>query len=272
VDRLASLGSSIDVTHRQPGVAGDPSYLALRRAVSEGALAFTCQGNENGLAIEGGQTLGYEMVSELARMGTALDRVFVQVGGGALASAVAAGFREGKALGAIERVPRFHAVQTLGGYPLKRAYDLVVERITARVESDTGEVPDRPEDDRHRADFIAARAGTPPVQHALEEAIHHRSRFMWPWEEEPVSVAHGILDDETYDWVAVVRAMVETGGYPIVVDEETLLDANELARTSTRIDVDPTGSSGLAGLVHARRRDEVGARERVAVLFTGVRR
>jgi threonine synthase len=272
VERLASLGSLIEVSPREPGVAGDPAYHALRAALSGGALPFTCQGNENGLAIEGGQTLGYEMVSELVRTGTRLDRVFVQVGGGALASAVAAAFQEAEALGAIDRGPRFHAVQTGGGHPLKRAHDLVAERILARVEAHTGELPDRPEDDRDRADFIAARAGTPAAREALNEASHHRSEFMWPWEEEPVSVAHGILDDETYDWMAVVRAMTGTGGYPVVVDEETLLHANELARTATRIEVDHTGSSGLAGLIELRARDEVGADERVAVLFTGVRR
>ena len=32
-------------------------------ALAEGALPFTCQGNLNGLAVEGGETLGYELVS-----------------------------------------------------------------------------------------------------------------------------------------------------------------------------------------------------------------
>ena len=76
---------------------------------------------------------------------------------------------------------------------------------------------------------------------------------MWPWEEEPRSIAHGILDDETYDWVAVVRGMLETGGSPVVVDEPTLEEANALARETTGIDVDHTGSSGLAGLLHLAR-------------------
>ena len=95
---------------------------------------------------------------------------------------------------------------------------------------------------------------------------------MWPWEEEPHSIAHGILDDETYDWFAVVRAMFDTGGSPIVVDEETLAEANDLARSTTGIDVDPTGSAGLAGLLHLVREGAVDPAETVAVLFTGVRR
>ena len=75
---------------------------------------------------------------------------------------------------------------------------------------------------------------------------------MWPWEQEPHSVAHGILDDETYDWLAVVEGMLATGGSPLVVGEQTLAHANALAREATGIDVDPTGSAGLAGLLALR--------------------
>ena len=48
--------------------------------------------------------------------------------------------------------------------------------------------------------------------------------------EAPRSIAHGILDDETYDWVAVVEGMLKTGGWPLVVDEDRLVDANAFAR------------------------------------------
>jgi len=44
-----------------PSEAGDPCFLAFRRAVAAGALPFGVQGTENGLAIEGGRTLGFEM-------------------------------------------------------------------------------------------------------------------------------------------------------------------------------------------------------------------
>jgi threonine synthase len=95
---------------------------------------------------------------------------------------------------------------------------------------------------------------------------------MWPWEHEPHSVAHGILDDETYDWLAVVEGMLDTGGQALVVDERTLLRANELGRETAGVDVDPTGSAGLAGLLALCEAGEVGDDERVAVLFTGVAR
>jgi threonine synthase len=95
---------------------------------------------------------------------------------------------------------------------------------------------------------------------------------MWPWETEPHSVAHGILDDETYDWLAVVRAMLATGGRAVVVDEERLLAANATAREVTGIDADETGTAGLAGLIELARDGAIGPGEHVAVVFSGVRR
>jgi hypothetical protein len=95
---------------------------------------------------------------------------------------------------------------------------------------------------------------------------------MWPWETEPRSVAEGILDDETYDWAATVGGLVATDGTPVLVSEERLREANELARSATGIDVDHTGSAGLAGLMELAGRGDVGPEERVGVLFTGVRR
>jgi threonine synthase len=95
---------------------------------------------------------------------------------------------------------------------------------------------------------------------------------MWPWETEPHSVAHGILDDETYDWLAVVEGMLATGGTTVVVDEPLLRRANALARAATGIDVDPTGSAGFAGLVALGASAALREDERVAVLFTGVDR
>ena len=70
VARLRRLGSDVVACPREPGVAGDPAYLRLREELAAGAVPFTCQGNENGLAIEGGETIAYEIASHLA--GTAV--------------------------------------------------------------------------------------------------------------------------------------------------------------------------------------------------------
>src|SRR5439155_1027919 len=148
-----------------------------------------------GLAIwlEVVETLGYELASQLAHEGTVLGAVFVQVGGGALASSVIGGLRDAGRLGAIRAVPQLFAVQTEGGHPLQRAYDRMKARIVDRLMT-LGLA--RNERDPNP---IADRIDRPEVQDELAYARANRSMFMWPWEEEPKSIAHGILDDETYD-------------------------------------------------------------------------
>ena len=58
LERLRVLDARVTECPREPGTPGDPSVRRLRAAIADGAIPFTCQGNENGLAIEGGQTLG----------------------------------------------------------------------------------------------------------------------------------------------------------------------------------------------------------------------
>jgi threonine synthase len=243
---LHALGADVVTVARTPGVPGDPTYARLRAEVAAGALPFTCQGPENGLVVEGGETLAWEMVSELAVAGTDLDHLVVQVGGGALASACLQGLGEALELGALEREPRVHTVQTTGGHPLERAY--------ARVRAGLAPAPAPAE-----------------ITAAMHAAATHRSSYMWPWEEEPRSIATGILDDETYDWRAVVDGMLTTGGRPLVVAEERLARARDLGVAAGH-HVDPTGSSGLAGLLELLDAGDVGPDDRVGVLFTGVDR
>ncbi len=241
VDRLRALDATLVVCPRRPGESGDPCYHRFREALTSGALPFCCQGPDNGLTIEGGETLAYEMADQLGS--TELDAIVVQVGGGALASACVQGFARASSLGRLARMPRIYTVQTEGAAPLRRAYERV-----------------------------AARAARTSLDEALGYAATHRSEFMWPWETTPHSIANGILDDETYDWLAVVAGMLRTGGRPIVVSEAALIDANNRAREATSISVDHTGSAGLAGLQALRACGEIRPDERAAVIFSGVRR
>jgi threonine synthase len=245
VRRLRDLAATVVTCPREDGQRGDPAYLRLREHVDRGALPFTSQGPENGLAIEGGQTLGYELVTDLA--GAGLDHLIIQVGGGALASSSLQALREAAERGALGALPRVHTVQTCGAHPLERAH----ARVRALL-------PDEPDPGA--------------VRRAVAQAAAHRSAFMRAWETPPRSVATGILDDETYDWRAVVEGMLLTGGRPLVVSETALVEAHALAAAATGIAVDPTGSSGLAGLPELRRSGEIGDHDRVAVLFTGRQR
>jgi threonine synthase len=266
VDRLQQLGALLTACPRSTSGTGDPCVTRFREAVAGGALPFACQGNENGLTIEGGKTLGYEMVSSLRAKGQTLDRVFIQVGGGALASACIQALYDARDLGLIDRLPRIHAVQTEGAYPLRVAYDAVVDRIFDEIEDSM------PQNDAERASFIVEGVSPYLVEDTLRYSAAHRSEFMRPWPTSPRSVAGGILDDETYDWLMIVRGMLATGGFPIVVSEDRLREAHAAARRHTDILVDPTGSAGLAGALELAEKNLLRSDETLALLFTGVER
>jgi threonine synthase len=256
LDRLEHLHARVEIVPRDDGETGDPTVRRLHEALADGAVPFTCQGPENGLAIEGGATIGWEMASWAVATGTSMDRLVVQVGGGALAASCAVGLGEASDLGVLAAMPRIDTVQTQGAWPLRRAWERVAERLAANGHATTP--PIDPAD--------------PLLSGALDDAARRRSEYMWPWATEPRSIARGILDDETYDWHAVVRAMLETGGRPLVVDEARLREANDLAHALTTIDADETGTAGLAGLLDLLAHGDVRPDERVAVLFTGIRR
>ena len=165
---------------------------------------------------------------EEAVEGPPLDRVFVQVGGGAFATSVMAGFR----MSGI--TPRLHAVQTNACAPLDRAWQL------------------------------ATNLGGP------REAARHWADCMWPWESEPASVADGILDDETYDWIPIVDAMNVSHGSPVVASEALVEQALSLTREHAGIDASPTGTAGVAGLLALR--ESIRPDENVVVIVSGIRR
>jgi threonine dehydratase len=242
LDRLAALGAHVLVCPRAPGEQGDPCMRHFRQALTQGALPFCCQGSQNGLTIDGGQTLVLEMLGVGA---PPLDHLLVQVGGGALASACMQAYARAQAQGLVRQAPRVHVVQTQGAAPLARAWSRVQQRMAEQSETASA---------------------------ALAYAAGHRSQFMWPWEEPPHSVASGILDDETYDWLAILRGVAATGGSTVVVDEDTLRQANRLAYETTAVKPSHTGSAGLAGLLHLQRQGLITQGARVGVLLTGIQR
>jgi threonine dehydratase len=101
-------------------------------------------------------------------------------------------------------------------------------------------------------------------------AAAHWTQHMWPWEKEPVSLADGILDDETYDWVADIAQIQCTGGKVVVASELQVVEASSVAPQTTMIDASPTGTAGVAGLLSIRA--ELSNTARVAVVLSGVRR
>jgi threonine synthase len=272
VDRLAGLGARITTSRRRPGERGDPCVRDLHQAIAAGARPFTVQGALCPAAIDGARTLGLELARQLGPADpagqrstddTALARqlgpadpagqrrpagtgsaggprhLFVQVGGGALATATMEGLARAGAAGGVV----LHPVQALAAHPFVAAW--------RRLLAWRGLRHDPPD----------------PLEAGPEVAA-----LMEPWPTEPRSVATGILDDVTYDWLPVASWTLRTGGWPVLADEATLLQAAAEAAASATPPPDATGAAGLAGALTARREGTIPPGAEVVVLLTGVDR
>jgi threonine synthase len=268
---------------------GDPCYLAFRKAINEqGWIPFACAGNDNWSNIEGGATLGWEMVMQLLECSEKLDSVVIQVGGGALARSVAQAFEEALQLGFISALPRIHTCQPAGGFPFVRAYLLVLAEIARRsgrsfdLSYDNGADPvvqlqrtmafarARTDQIQEVAAFVQRSFDSPLVQSVLNDMAGKPGHFMWPWDGAvPHSLAHGILDDVTYDWYYLLRAVLRSGGRAEILAEDTIHTAYEMAQHHTGIPVCPTGASGLAGLMQLQASGAIATGEAVSLFFTG---
>jgi threonine synthase len=116
-------------------------------------------------------------------------------------------------------------------------------------------------------------AGCAPLARALGRATADPDAtwptVMTPW-ADPHSVADGILDDETYDWLGVRDVVVRSGGRALVAPESAIVAAHELG-VLAGIPVSPTGTAGLAALLTPEGAP-TDPDERVAVIFSGVQR
>ncbi len=230
-DRLDELGAAVHRTTRTgTDPAGDPAMLRFREAVAAGSIPFTVQGPENALCLDGGRTLGWEIATALReRELDWLDGLFVQVGGGAFASATFT------ALAPSGLDVATFPVQTQGCAPLDRALQ---------------------------------RAG----DRGIVDVGLHWDELMTVW-DDPTSLADGILDDETYDWVDIAHSLRVAGGSSVVVSEAKIVAAHDLAHDAG-FDASATGTAGLAGLLHILETDpdRFDAASRVAVVMSGVER
>lgn len=269
VDRLHELGARIVSCDRMPGSKGDPCMSRFKDAVQQGSIPFTVQGSMNCFTLDGGKTLLWELETQQRRSGPEqFTMTSVQVGGGALATALAMNLRRNGKGGFYRPLGMFHCVQTAGAHPLERAWSRVAEGVRNRLGVAQAGTP------REEANRMRAYSGERIEE--LLNAAKNPDRYMWPWESEPHSIATGILDDETYDWYDLLHEMTFSGGRPIVVDDSTIAKATQRAHELTGICVSPTGASGLAGLYALADAGELCdgelfARGSPLVLFTGVR-
>jgi threonine synthase len=267
-DRIENLGATVVRSPRAQGVPGDPSHHALVAAIASGAVGFSVQGSETPTTIDGCRTMAYEIVDQLRAVSDTgadapvrIDRLFVQVGGGALATALVTGLAAAPGLAAL---PRVHAVQPRGNHPLVRAWDRLVAELLDRDEPTSNPERAAAAGELGPADAEAARR-------LVARLSKHPERYMAPWPTEPVSYATGILDDVTYDWIPIVEATLQSGSFPIVAEEVDLEAAHRLGRARTGIDVCPTGTAGLGGLMGSLRDGSmiIESGERIVLIFSG---
>ncbi|MGD9795114.1 MAG: PLP-dependent lyase/thiolase [Acidimicrobiia bacterium] len=122
--------------------------------------------------------------------------------------------------------------------------------------------------------LVVQVAGCAPMVRAWErwkaDPAATWAQCMWPWTPEPHSIAGGILDDETYDWLGVALSLRANGGTAEVVSEAQIIEANRLVEVHTDIDADHTGTAALAGVLALR--SEIADDEVLVVPVTGTRR
>lgn len=259
-DRIAAHGATVVRTERDPDRLGDPAYHAMVDAIAAGATAFSCQGTDTPGTVDGGRTIAYEMLETLGDH--RLDRLVIQVGGGALGSAVVSGLQ--RELGDTA-MPVINAVQPEGNHPLVVAWNRLAAELGDRAPTTNAE--------RATAAKALGRVPAEPRRAMLARLAADPDRYMAPWPTEPASYATGILDDITYDWLPIVDGMLATGGFPLVATDDDFRAAHRLGHTHTSIPVCPTGAAGLGGLL-ALRRDVAPdlAGERIALVFSGHQR
>jgi threonine synthase len=277
LEQLKALGAHVTAASRTvDGPPGDPCVHAFHHALAKGALPFCVQGNENGLTIDGGTTLGQELADQLVVNEVVPTRMMLHVGGGAFGTAVMRGLGHAALLGRIEGLPPIYCVQPDACAPLRRAWAAVANRaltalgddLRADVSADLMVGPEVLTNDA----AIAVRLVQPDAQEALaaalQYAVSNRPSHMWAWETPGATVAGAIVDDETYDWFSLVGAMLCTGGFPITVNDEQLLEGNRLSES----DADESGTAGVAGIVALKQAGLVPRNERFVTILSGIRR
>ncbi len=235
LERLEHLGAHVEVCERESGEAGDPCMTRLHAAITAGASPFTVQGTLAPESIDGCRTLGLELAAQLTESHIVATDLYIQIGGGALATATMDGLIRGG-----YPLPKLHPVQARAAHPYVAAWN----KISPLVKG-------------------------PLTREAATALVAEHESAMTAWPEPPSSVAHGILDDITYDWKTVAVHQIMSGGYPILVEEDEFVAAAEALATQVTPAPDETGAASVAGWMVDRRRPE----DAVSVaLVTGTKR
>ena len=243
--RLGDLGARLTVCQREPGVAGDPTYFACSRRSPRARCRSAARATSTAWRSKAARRSAGRWPRSRRRR--RLDRASSRSAAARSRAPCSRRLRRGA------RARRLSSTPALPRRPDRRRPPARtrIRRVDARVAAGA--------DAGRRARL--RRAATAPSS-------------CGPGRQEPHSVAHGILDDETYDWLAVVRGDARRrAAAPLVVDEDTLeRPTTSPARPPASTSITPArpgspacSTSCAKGLVAPRR-------DRSPVLFTGARR
>jgi len=108
--------------------------------------------------------------------------------------------------------------------------------------------------------------GNAPLVRAFNQGVEPLR--IEPW-DKPNTVAGGLADPFPWDGDAGLTALKETNGAAEAVPDELILDGERLLGSYEGIFAEPSGATGLAGLVSLTNRGVVDPSDEVVVLMTG---
>ncbi|MCP4201667.1 MAG: threonine synthase [bacterium] len=178
---------------------------------------------------EGKKTCSFELCEQLGW--TAPDTVVVPVGDGNIISGVWKGFRDLRAVGLIDRLPRLVCAQSEGSAAISNTV--------------------------HTLQAEPTESGSIDWSRVEVEAV------------EATTVADSISVDLPRDGLAAARAVIESGGEAVTVpDDEILAAVTEIARLAG-VFVEPSCATVWAALKKMAATADLGSSERVVCLLTG---
>jgi len=161
--------------------------------------------------------------------GSVPDRVLVSTGDGNTLSAIWKGWCDLKAVGLIDHLPKIDCVQSTASAAISET----VERV--------------------RADNAAAVNWS-----ALEVQ-----------EVSASTIADSISVDRPRDGLAAVKAVLESGGEAVTVNDEDILRAIPEMALASGVFAEPAAAAPWAGLKRLRREKRIGSGERVVCIVSG---
>ncbi len=189
----------------------------------------------NPLLVEGKKTVALELASALTDgfsggHGDLPDAVLVPVGDGCIISSVAKAFIELREMGLIEKIPRIIGIQAAGASPLAQGWAAA----------------GKSQKDMSGTEILAA--------------IHPVKATTFA-----DSISVGIPRNRVKAW----RNVAATGGSFIAVEDETIAEAIGLLARLAGVFAEPSGATGLAGVLAAMDQGLISSSDKVAVMVTG---